>query len=143
MGLLESLIFVYTTGEMLPFQERKKFRKVLYSKASILVLFVVLVLVLHGAWGVHQKAEIARAERNESIRMLTELQERNNALEISLERLKSSQGIEDEVRQKYAVARPGEEVVVVVDASDKKGKNEDEVQEKSFLQRIVSFFTGE
>lgn len=75
--------------------------------------------------------------------MLTELQERNNALEISLERLKSSQGIEDEVRQKYAVARPGEEVVVVVDASDKKGKNEDEVQEKSFLQRIVSFFTGE
>ena len=142
-GLLGLLIFVYTTGEMLPFQERKKFRKILYSKASILVLLVGLVLVSRGAWSVHQKAEIARTERNESVRMLAELQGRNTALEASLERLKSDKGIEDEVRQKYAVARPGEEVVVVVDESGKKGKNSDEVPQKSFWQRFTSLFAGE
>lgn len=128
---------------MLPFQERKKFRKILYSKASILVLLVAFILVSRGAWSVHQKAEIARTERDESVRMLAELQERNTALEASLERLKSDKGIEDEVRQKYAVARPGEEVVVVVDESSKKGKNGDEALQKSFWQRLVLFFTEE
>jgi len=128
---------------MLPFQERKKFRKILYSKASILVLLVVLVLVSRGAWQVHEKAIIARAERDESARVLSGLEERNRALEASLVRLKSNQGIEDEVRQKYAVARPGEEIVIVVDESDKKGKNRDEAPQKSFWQRFISLFTGE
>ncbi|OHA84272.1 MAG: hypothetical protein A2937_03420 [Candidatus Yonathbacteria bacterium RIFCSPLOWO2_01_FULL_47_33b] len=128
---------------MLPFQERKQFRKILYSKASIFVVFVVFVFVARGAWHVHQKAEIARAERDGAVRVLAELQERNEALEASLGRLKSDQGIEDEVRQKYAVARPGEEVVVVVDDSGKKGKNGDEALQKSFWQRLVSFFTEE
>ncbi|HAT68090.1 MAG: hypothetical protein A2481_02835 [Candidatus Yonathbacteria bacterium RIFOXYC2_FULL_47_9] len=128
---------------MLPFQERKKFRKILYSKASILMLFVGFMLVSRGAWSVHQKAKIARIERDESVRILAELQERNTALEVSLERLKSDKGIEDEVRQKYAVARPGEEVVVVVDESSKKGKNGDEALQKSFWQRFISLFTGE
>jgi cell division protein FtsB len=128
---------------MLPFQERKKFRKILYSKASILVLLVALVLVSRGAWQVHEKAAIARTERNESARMLADLQDRNSALETSLVRLKSDQGIEDEVRQKYAVARPGEEIVIVVDESSKKSKNGDEALQKSFWQRFISLFTGE
>ena len=132
----------YTTGEMLPFQERKKFRKILYSKASILVLLIASVLVSRGAWQVHEKAVIARTERDESARILVDLQERNKALEASLVRLKSSQGIEDEARQKYAVARPGEEVVVVVDESSKKGKNGDEAPQKSFWERFISLFTG-
>ena len=128
---------------MLPFQERKKFRKILYSKASIFVLFVILVFTVRGAWKVHQKAEIARTERDDSARMLADLQDRNITLEASLARLKSDRGIEDEVRQKYAVARPGEEVVVVVDESGKKGKNGNEAPQKSFWQRFVSLFTGE
>lgn len=127
---------------MLPFQERKKFRKILYSKASILVLLVALVLVSRGAWQVHEKAVIARTERDESARVLADLQDRNKALEASLTHLKSTQGIEDEVRQKYAVARPGEEIVVVVDESSKKGKNGDEAPQKSFWQRFISLFTG-
>ncbi|MHB1118319.1 MAG: hypothetical protein ACYCZ7_02245 [Minisyncoccota bacterium] len=128
---------------MLPFQERKKFRKILYSKTSIFVLFVALILASHGAWRVYQKAEIARTERDESVRVLTEIEERTKELETSLAGLKSDQGIENEVRQKYAVARPGEEVVVVVDENSKKGKNGDEAPQESFWQRLVSFFVGE
>ncbi len=110
---------------MLPFQERKKFRKILYSKATILVLLVVLVFVARGTWEIHEKATIARAERDQASRTLADVDGREAELEASLILRRTDQGIEDEIRQKFTVARPWEEVVVVVDESAKKGKNDE------------------
>lgn len=108
---------------MIPFQERKKLRKILYAKATLGVLFVLSVIVARGAWQVYQKAAIARAERVEAERSLGELVSRTKGLEESIDRLKSERGVEEEIRQKFTVARSGEEVVIVVDETSKKGKN--------------------
>ena len=126
---------------MIPFQERKKFRKILYSKITLAVLFFVLFWVVRGAWAIYQKAEIARSERDIAARALAELEGRTTELKTSLARLKSTQGIEEEVRQKYTVARPGEEVVVVIDENAKKSNNSEVVAEKSLWQRFVSIFS--
>ncbi|MBI5798669.1 MAG: hypothetical protein HZB10_01945 [Candidatus Yonathbacteria bacterium] len=125
---------------MIPFQERKKLRKILYSKVTILVLFLVLLAVGRGAWGVYQKAEIARGERDVALRTLTDIESRTAKLETSLNRLKSEQGIEEEVRQKYMVSKLGEEVVVVVDDSAKKGENTETGTDRGFWSRFVEFF---
>ncbi len=124
---------------MLPFQGRKKFRKILYSKATILVLLVVLVFVARGAWKIHEKATIARAERDQAARALAEVDGREAELQASLAVRRTDQGIEDEIRQKFTVARPWEEVVVVVDESAKKGKN-GEAAEMGFWVRFLGFF---
>jgi len=124
---------------MIPFQERKKLRKIMYSKLTLAVLFVVLLAVGRGSWDIYQKAVVAETERAIAEKALTDIQNRTIELQTSLERLKSTQGIEAEVRQKYTVARPGEEVVVVVDDSSKKGENSGVVSEKSLWQRITSF----
>lgn len=108
---------------MIPFQERKKLRKILYAKATLGALFVLSVIVARGAWHVYQKAAIARAERVEAERSLGELISRTKGLGESIDRLKSERGVEEEIRQKFTVARPGEEVVIVVDETSKKGKN--------------------
>lgn len=126
---------------MIPFQERKKVRKIMYSKVSLLILFVILVIVGKGAWDVYKKAEIARSERNIALRYITQLETRNAEVQASLEHFKNGGGIEEEVRQKYTVARPGEEIVVVVDDDVKKGKNNEVVDKKSLWQRITVFFT--
>ncbi|MEK7460146.1 MAG: hypothetical protein AAB628_01200 [Patescibacteria group bacterium] len=128
---------------MIPFQERKKFRQIIYSKASIAVLLVFSVLIAHGAWKVHEKAIIAKAESGEAERTLSEMENRSKELEASLVRLKTDRGIEEEVRQKFAVARPGEEVVVIVDENSKKSKNGEALEEKSFWDSIKSFFGKE
>lgn len=108
---------------MIPFQERKKLRKILYAKATLGVLFVAFIVVARGAWRMYQKASIARAERAEAEQSLADLAERAGGLKESITRLKSARGVEEEIRQKFTVVRPGEEVVVVVDESGKKGKN--------------------
>ena len=125
---------------MQSFQERKKLRKILYAKTTLFVLFVVLVLVARGAWGVHQKALIAVSERNQALAAQNELQERAQELEASLAHLKSSQGIEEELRQKFTVAQPGESVVVIVDENDKTGKNTEVSEGGSFWNSVLDFF---
>ncbi len=124
---------------MLPFQERKKFRQILYSKATLFVILVVLVFVARGAWKINEKATIARAERDQASRLFAEIGLRTRELEASLVKLKSEQGIEDEIRQKFTVAREWEEVVVVVDENTKKSKN-DEVVDKGFWARFLGFW---
>lgn len=133
----------YTTGEMLPFQERKKLRKVLYSKATLVVLFLLVVVIGRGAWQIHQKAVIAQGERVQAARATEELNLRAQGLEKSLVRLRSPEGAEEEVRQKYTVARPSEEVVIVVDENAKKGKNGEGVSKRSLWDRFTSLFSGE
>lgn len=108
---------------------------------TLFALVVFVFLVGRGAWNTHQKAQIARSERNIAERSLAELELRASELQASLTRLKSDRGIEEEVRQKYTVARQGEEVVIVVDGSVKKGENGITVAEKGFWKSIVSFFT--
>lgn len=141
--LLSNIISkVYTTGEMLPFQERKKFRQILYSKATLAIFFVLIVLLARGVWQISQKAAIARAERDEAVRSLHDLQNRTSELQASLARFNAGTGIEEEIRQKFTVAKPGEEVVVVVDDGAKKSEN-GTAQDKSIWERFLGFFQGE
>ena len=125
---------------MIPFQERKKLRKILYAKATLLILFVVLIFVVKGTYQVYKKAHIARTEQKEVEKSFDELSTHTKELEESVERLKSEQGIEWEIRQKFTVARPGEEVVVIVDENDKKSKNGGALGGQSFWQRVVGFW---
>ena len=125
---------------MIPFQERKKLRKILYAKATLFVLFVILIFVVRGTYQVYQKAHIARTEQKEVEKSFNELSLHTNELEQSVERLRSEQGIEWEIRQKFTVARPGEEVVVIVDESTKKSKNGEAEERQSFWQMVVALW---
>lgn len=128
---------------MIPFQGRQKLRKILYSKVTLFILAVFVFFVGRGAWNTHEKAQIARSERDIAERALAELESRTSELQASLIRLKSDRGIEEEVRQKYTVARIGEEVVVVVDDSMKKSENGEAVAKKSFWKSLELLFTAE
>lgn len=109
----------------------------MYSKITLIALVVIFVAVTIGAWHVYQKAEVARTERDISKRALVDIQSRTVELEASLARLKSVRGIEEEVRQKYTVARQGEEIVVVVDEQAKKSENGGTSNSDGFWQRIT------
>lgn len=127
---------------MQPFQERRKVRKILYSKTVLVVLFVIFLLVARGAWNVYQKAIIAETERDRGLENLKNLQERTRDLEASIARLKSGVGEEEELRQKFSVAQSGEDVVVVVDETAQNDNNSGASQELSFWDRVASFFKG-
>ena len=68
-----------------------------------------------GTWGVYQKASLAREQRERFEQELIQLQVRHADLEAKLNALTTERGIEEEIRERYSVAKKGESVVVIVD----------------------------
>lgn len=77
---------------------------------SILVLiFAWNVLAFFGKmWGTVKNSKIAESQ-------VVELRQNQKRLEMELSRLETEEGVEAALREKYAVAKPGEGVIIVVD----------------------------
>jgi len=108
---------------MLDFKEKRKVERVLFSRVTIVILGVALAFLLSGVWGVYKKASIAYENKGRVAGDLAELQDREEALLLNIEKLKSGRGIESEVREKFGVVKNGEEVVVIVDPTTEKEQN--------------------
>lgn len=107
----------------------------------IVVLIVFLLLLGRGIWSISEKAAIARAERAHVAETAEELAVRIAEIEKSLGQLGSPRGIDQEIRGRYMVARPEEEVVVIVDDGPKKSENSEAAPQSGFWGRVQSIFS--
>ncbi|OGG47876.1 hypothetical protein A3D66_01900 [Candidatus Kaiserbacteria bacterium RIFCSPHIGHO2_02_FULL_50_9] len=99
---------------MFDFYERRKLRHFLYSKVFLLVLFLLIILLAKGVWGVYSSERDTSRKRVEKAAELQDLLDRQMALTAELQRLSTKRGIESELRQKYEVVKEGEEMIVLV-----------------------------
>lgn len=83
-----------------------------YVTAGRLSLAIVWLLWL--VWGIARKEEIARRAVRDTRAELTTLKERQQVLEGNLAELATERGKEATLRDTYGVAKPGEEVIIVV-----------------------------
>ena len=64
--------------------------------------------------GIYRKEEVARHAATETQEQLRILQEREAMLRGNIHELNTERGQEETLRETYGVARPGEEVIIVV-----------------------------
>lgn len=83
-----------------------------YVVTALLVLAILWMLWL--IWGIARKEEIARKAVRDTRAELAILTERKGVLEGNIAELATERGKEATLRQTYGVAKPGEEVIVVV-----------------------------
>ncbi len=96
--------------------ERKQLiKRRLYSTPAIIGLLFLTIFLARGASEVLEK-------RSESIKHLEDLDtkttllvERQVTLEKDIERLKTSEGINEEIKEKFSVSEAGERVAIIVD----------------------------
>ena len=100
---------------MFDFYEKRKIKQRLYSWPSLIFLIIVSIFLTHGVWGVFQKEHQTSLIRKQRLSHLEELKTREDVLVKEINRLNTDRGIEEEIRQKFEVARPGEEVIVIVE----------------------------
>ena len=100
---------------MLGYQEKRRFRHVLSSKITIAILLVVIFLVARGVWGVYLKERDSSKSLAVASRAYAELDSRQQQLSSQIAELKTSRGVEEEIRSRYEVAKPGEDMALVVD----------------------------
>ena len=124
---------------MLDFQQKRKVRAVMYHKATLICLALILLFVIHSTWVVYKKKKTSEEIKSVSLRNVTELQTREKELESRIERLQTEPGIEEEIRSKFTVAKAGENMVIVVD--DDSQNTSTTSQKLSFWQKIWNIFS--
>ena len=100
---------------MFDFHEKRKIRRIVYSK-TVFVLLVCLAVFLSTA--VYHRYVVATdtKEKLEERRVdLEALQLRAEVLNTKVEYLENERGIEEELRNRFDVAKEGEQVVVIID----------------------------
>ena len=103
---------------MLEFQEKRKIKKLFYSKITLVCLVVLIVLLLNMVWDLYKKQETTKDNLTKTAATFEELQAREKMLSSEIDRLKTEGGIEEEIRDKYGLVKPGEEVIMMVNQDD-------------------------
>lgn len=125
---------------MRQFQDKKILKSKLYSKWVVVALTILLLILAKAVFNIYFKERESRRVMNLTRDRLYILQERKERISEQSESLKTSVGVEEEIRSKFNVAKPGEEVIVVVNQD----KVEENLKKPSFLENLfkkaASFF---
>ena len=122
---------------MLDFQQKRKIRSVLYHKATLIILSILVLIIIHSTWGVYQKKKASENLKNTALEKVTELRVHDDELTYKIERLETDQGIEEEIRAKFNVAKAYESMVIVVENDESNASTT--IPEKDFWQTIKDF----
>ncbi|MDQ3014243.1 MAG: septum formation initiator family protein [bacterium] len=123
---------------MREFQEKKRFRRYLYSKGAVAILLVLVFFFGRASWGVYKKEQESGANAAQAQVSLKRLEDRQKILTDELNRLKTDEGIEEEIRSKFGVSKPGEQVVIIVE--DKKATSTVPVPVPTWWEKVKGAF---
>ena len=100
---------------MKEFQQNSDNKSKIYSKWVLFILLILVILVIKGLVNIYAKESSSHEEMNLIETKKADLQQRYNDLSGKVDDLKTDQGLEKEIRSKFDVVKPGENVIVVVD----------------------------
>lgn len=103
------------------YKRKKKIHKTLYSRTGFVLLFIITLMLVKGAWGVYLKKKESAFNLVTVEQKLTEGERRKQELSAAIGSLKTQEGLEKEIRNKFSVAKEGEKVIIVVEPSKIEG----------------------
>ena len=96
-------------------QNRQKMKRRIYSIPALLVLLAITIGIVRGAYALMQKERQSARDAEALDRQVSELASRETELKADIDKLHTEGGIEEEIKAKYNVARPGERVAIIID----------------------------
>jgi cell division protein FtsB len=123
---------------MIDIQQKRKLRVVMYHKVTLGVLSVFVLLALHSTWAVYKKKTDSEEMKKISLANVLELRQRNEDLTGKIDRLNTEEGVEEEIRSKFSVAKENENMVVIV--PDNSSSSTDNTESPGFWTKIMNFF---
>jgi cell division protein FtsB len=128
---------------MFDFHEKRKIRRVVFSKFFIAFLFIIAIVIGRSVYERYTVAKEMATRLQTRTEELDALKTRALLLESKVEHLKNERGIEEELRSRFDVVKDGEQVVVILDDEDKDEVNAlpeaTTTEEKSFF-RMFKFW---
>ncbi len=96
------------------FEDKRQIKSRFYSKLTVIGLSILALVIANGVWKIYQREKQSESMRFEAEARLTSLKNQKDSLTKEMNKLSSEGGVEEEIRQKFNVVKPGEHVVVIV-----------------------------
>jgi len=106
---------------MAQFQKDKVWKRVLYSKPTIIALAVLTLFFAYNVTGIIAKSRETDKNLGTALSELDSLKSKQASLQSSLDTLSTPAGVDDAIREKYRVVKGGEGLVVIVNDQNKNG----------------------
>jgi len=104
---------------MREFQERKKqkvvLQKVLSSRWTLILFLILLIFLVKGNIRIFKNYLHVKEKYNEDLKAYEDLKRREIELNRDIERLKTEQGLDYEIRKKLDVSKENERVIKIID----------------------------
>lgn len=123
---------------MREFEQKKKLRKVLYSRTTIFILFLIVLFLAQATWKVYKKEKITRDNLNQVADEYKKLETRERAIKSSVDFLQTDKGVESEIRSKFRAVKPGEQVAIII--NDEVKKEVPPPPPETFWMKVKKFF---
>ncbi len=123
-------------------RRKQVLRQVLYSWPSLIGVLLITFLLAKGSFGLMVK-ERQSAERVSNLEAEAKAYDiREAELKESIDKLKTDEGIIEEIRDKFSVTRPGEQVAIIIDERGKPASSTQSASERirGLWQSFVNLF---
>ncbi|MFH1626879.1 MAG: septum formation initiator family protein [bacterium] len=120
------------------FQQKKQFHKIIYSKLSIIILLILIIFLIKPTYNIYKKSKLSSDNYNEIKKNYENLENRKNMLESGINKLKTDNGIEEEIRSKFNVAKSGETVIKIINSSSSVSTSTN--KQKNFWEKLINRF---
>ena len=117
------------------FQNKRGWRNILESRPVLAVLGVLLLFFAWGVFSLLSKMEVTMENRKLVEDHISELEKEKTKLSADIDELKTPEGQEASIREKFGLAKEGEGLIIVVD-----DKNQSATTEEAATGGFWSFF---
>jgi len=124
---------------MKKFQNKKHYKKIMQSKHVLIVLGVCLIFFIFNIIQLTNKAIETRKNRNIAQNKINQFQQQKNDLEYKIQKLNTEKGMEENIRERFGLAKEGEGVVIIVEDKNKIENKEIE-NDKGFFSFLKNLF---
>jgi len=97
------------------FQRKIGFREVLFSRATLVILIIISVLLLFSLLNIVKKNKETVKNKELALTEIEELKQKEIDLQSAIGDLKTERGLEENIREKFRVVKEGEELIIIVD----------------------------
>ncbi len=128
---------MYYDRIMREFQERRIWRKIIFSRIVLLFLSAVLFFTAYSTIKIYLKSRESVSVNEMIQKEAEEMTAKKKDLSAAISRLESPAGEEEEIRKRFPVQKPGEKSVIIIEEETKADLYAQ--SEKSFFQKIWQF----
>ena len=122
------------------FKKRQRLKKIIYSRATVALLIIIVLFMTHAVWDIFWKYRGSIAAENQLKSQLSNVEAERVYLASSTEALQSQSGIQYELKEKFGAVASGEKEIVIVNTATTTSSAAPENQ--NFFQHIFSWFSN-